>query len=413
MTRPVRFLHLADVHLGAAFAGVDATDARVRQALVRAPYEAFDRAIDLAVERAVDFVAIAGDLYNHAERNIKAQFAVQAAASRLAKAGIPAFVARGNHDPEGGGTAQLALPDSFRSFASDRVERIAVSLEGEEVCGVYGRSYARAAETRNLASEFGRHADDRVSVGVLHANFGGSRDHEPYAPCGADDLRASRMDYWALGHIHLPGTVLDEPLAVYAGSAQGLNPKERGARGCFLVEIDENGPRVEFVETCSVRWEAAKIDLSGIESLDALREAVADACAGLSGGGRPVISRLELNGRTPVHRELRRSGLLADVLEQARDDAMMLDPWVWLDRMVVRTEDEIDLEQLRCSTDFVGEVVRAADGYLAEGAGELVQESIAPLLDKLGLDAGGLDASDIVVRARTACLDALGVEGSS
>ena len=80
---------------------------------------------------------------------------------------------------------------------------------------------------------------DDLAIGVLHANVGDREGHGPYAPCSLEDLRAARMDYWALGHIHQPEVLDHSPHTAYAGCPQGLDPTETGERGCWLVTLDE------------------------------------------------------------------------------------------------------------------------------------------------------------------------------
>ena len=254
MGRAVRFVHASDLHLDAAFGGVDASDERVAAALTRSTLEALERVVDLCIDRGADFLVIAGDLFNNADRSLRAELAFQKAAVRLDRAGIATFVVQGNHDPADGWSAGLELPPSVVVFSADDVERREVLRDGELVCAVYGRSYPTRQVTDNLARGFVRAEGDPLAVAVLHANVGKREGWDDYAPCSVEDLRASRMDYWALGHIHQPGRISDHPRAVYAGSTQGLGPGEEGARGCFVVELDATGALEEFVETASVRW---------------------------------------------------------------------------------------------------------------------------------------------------------------
>ena len=108
----IRFVHASDLHLDATFGGVDATDDKVAGALARSTIEAFNRVIDLCIEKEVDFLVIAGDLYNSADRSLGAELAFQRGMRRLADVDIPAFVVQGNHDPADGWSAGLDLPDS-------------------------------------------------------------------------------------------------------------------------------------------------------------------------------------------------------------------------------------------------------------------------------------------------------------
>ncbi len=237
MSQGVRFVHAADLHLDAPFSGVSADDARVGAALADATFAAFDRVIDTCLERDAQFLVIAGDAYNAADSSLRAQLHFQAGMQRLADAGIDVFVVHGNHDPANGWSAGLPLPESVRVFPTDRVGRFEVEVAGEVVAAVYGRSFARAAELENFALGYARQPGDAVAVGVLHANIGSAAGYDPYAPASLDDLRAARMDYWALGHIHKQEILARDPWVVYPGSTQGLNPKETGAHGCMVVEL--------------------------------------------------------------------------------------------------------------------------------------------------------------------------------
>ena len=207
----IRFVHAADLHLDATFGGVDASDRRVTDGLTRSTLDSLDRIVDLCMAREVDFLLIAGDLYNSSDRSLRAQLHFQRAARRLHEAGIPVFAVHGNHDPADGWSAGLDLPESVHFFPTDRVGRHEVHRNGELVCAIYGRSYATRQVTDNLAREFARGADDPLAVGLLHTNVGGREGHENYAPCTVADLRAAAMDYWALGHIHACGRVADDP----------------------------------------------------------------------------------------------------------------------------------------------------------------------------------------------------------
>ena len=72
------FIHTADVHLDAPFAGLTASSDRIGRALVEATYEAFRRVIDTAIAREVDFVVIAGDAYNSRDKSLRAQLRFRA-----------------------------------------------------------------------------------------------------------------------------------------------------------------------------------------------------------------------------------------------------------------------------------------------------------------------------------------------
>ncbi len=413
----VRFVHASDLHLDATFGGVDATDDKVAGALARSTIEAFDRVIDLCIEKEVDFLVIAGDLYNSADRSLGAEMAFQRGMRRLADAGIPAFVVQGNHDPADGWSAGLELPDSVVVFSPEAVERREVIRDGEVVCAVYGRSFPTRQVTENLARGFSRSKDDPLAVGVLHANVGGREGWDDYAPCTVDDLRAAEMDYWALGHIHLPGRVSDDPPAAYSGSTQGLDPGEEGPRGCYLVELDSGGAKEEFFETASVLWRRLELDATDAPGLDELRAEVNATCDRVrtESRDRPTIVRIEIGGRTDVHAGLRRPGVLDDLVADLREEQLGCEPWIWIDRVRDRTKPNMDLDALIEEEGLRGDLVRLAQARAAdsEAAAEMVAEIVDPVLANLAVRPELEERADrIIERARDLCLDLLSGDGS-
>ncbi|TDB37636.1 MAG: DNA repair exonuclease [Actinobacteria bacterium] len=410
MGRPVRFIHAADLHLDAPFGGIDAQDSRVRDALAASTYRALDALAAACIERGADFLVISGDVYNQAERRVRSQLAFAKAAATLEHAGIPVFVVHGNHDPASGWSAGIAMPHNVHVFADDRVERVAYERDGEAVCALYGRSYRRAAETANLASGFKREIGDVVAIGVLHTNVGGRPGYDDYAPCTLDDLRAAGMDYWALGHIHKPEVLSQSPYAVYSGCPQGLDPTQSGPRGCYEVVIDDGTVETTFLPLAAIEWRYAEVDLSRASRLDDVRDAIAESVdAALADATTPVIVRLDLTGRCDVHTPLQTAGALAAIVDDARDEALGLERWAWIDRVRDRTRPSIDLEALRSAEDFTGDVIRLADDLLEDSAQghAFVDEVAATLLDRVGDPGLVPDAPDILARARDLALDRL------
>ncbi|MBN1192364.1 MAG: DNA repair exonuclease [Coriobacteriia bacterium] len=412
MTESVRFVHAADLHLDAPFKGVDATDARVREALVASTYEALDALVSVCIEHDADFLVVAGDVYNSSEKSLRAEFAFRDACVRLTDAGIAVFVACGNHDPASGRSAGLTMPHGVHVFSENEVERVLFEREGRPICALYGRSFRTAAEKANLAEGFERRAEDSLAIGVLHANVGGRVDHEPYAPCSLEDLRAAKMDYWALGHIHKPEVLSNDSAVAYSGCTQGLNPNESGLRGCQVVSLEPGSATAEFVPTSSVVWERVTVDAESLESIEdvvgALGSAVDEVARGAS--DRPVVLRIELVGRTDAHAALARSGVVQDLLADVRAASLERDPWVWVDRIVDGTRPAIDIETLRAGEDFAGDLVRLADVLLADERAllELVSSASGPVLAALDArDVPAVDPAALLERARDLAIDRL------
>jgi DNA repair exonuclease SbcCD nuclease subunit len=92
----IRFLHLADLHLGASFPSLgERAEERSRDFL-----NAFLRAVEYATGEAkpVDFVVIAGDLFDTHDPDEAIVVQAETAFDRLARAGLPVLISPGTHD---------------------------------------------------------------------------------------------------------------------------------------------------------------------------------------------------------------------------------------------------------------------------------------------------------------------------
>jgi DNA repair exonuclease SbcCD nuclease subunit len=383
-----RFVHAADLHLDSPFKGVRETEPRVADILQRATFEAYNRVIDLCVERCVDALLVAGDVFDGADRSLAAQIQFVRGLERLHEAGIRAFICHGNHDALDGWRARLTLPPSVHQFV-DRAEAVPVdpdSATGPMICGV---SYPRREIRSSLLPGFPAPEPGRVTIGMLHANVGTSTGHEAYAPCTVEELAATGYDYWALGHVHTRAILRDEaPLVVYPGNPQGRHPNERGPRGVYLVDVHDGGGPVtmspEFVATDSVRWEQLELGIDDIEDAAALFVRLAALVDDLvtQADDRHLVYRVRLDGRGPMHESLARAGSVEDLIGQLNREWGSRRPFAYCGGIIDDTRSRLDRAALAESKDFIGDflaltnVASRYDALVAE-----LREALAPLYD--------------------------------
>jgi DNA repair exonuclease SbcCD nuclease subunit len=409
MADHLTFVHAADLHLDAPFRRVDAAEPRVRDACVESTFAAFDRIVEVCLERRAAFLVIAGDAYNTAERSFRAQSRFRSGVQRLAEAGVRVYMVGGNHDPASAGPVSLEMPENVHYFASGAVERVAFPSAEDPVCVLYGRSFAQARETSNLARGFRKAEGDPFAIGVLHANVGGNQQYEPYAPCSLDDLLASGMDYWALGHIHQHQELAAEPPVIYPGSPQGLDPNEAGEHGCVVVTVGSAGASVEFVETGRITWDRQSVDLADAVTLDDVLAALRASCesAREASGARPALLRIDLAGRSEAHALLARGASYEELVTEVRAEQLAISPWVWLDRVRDLTRPALDLDRVRDGADFAADLVRIADELPAAEAAAMLDEALDPIRSSARDVDLDFDAAALLERARDLCLDRL------
>lgn len=362
-----RFVHAADLHLDTPFQGVAKAAPEVGDALREASLEALDRLVELTLEEQAAFLVLAGDVYDGAERGVRAQLRFRRALGRLAEHGVRTFIAHGNHDPLDGWSAISSWPEGVHVFGSGAVESVPVAIGGAVAATVHGVSYARRETSDNLALRFARGEAPGLHIGVLHTNVGSDPDHAPYAPCSLADLRAARLDYWALGHIHKRRELSRDPWVVYPGDTQGRSPKpaEGGAKGALVVEVSGATVReVRFAATDVVRFVQAEVEVGDLADLAALRAALLAAADRLRDehAGCGLLVRLLLCGRGAAHELLRAPRAAADLLDDLRDEWRGATPFLWIEALRDETRSPLDRDEIRRRGDFSAELLALADG---------------------------------------------------
>ncbi len=372
--QPFRFVHAADLHIDSPFRGLRDVDRRVGERLRESTFEAFQNLVTLCVDEQVDFLVIAGDIYDGADRSVRAQLRFRDGMRQLSEAGIAVYIVHGNHDPLDGWLSAVTWPDGVHIFGSEP-EWKTVELNGEPLAAIQGVSFPTREVRENLVASFSTplpEHDSLFTIGLLHCNVGGNPNHDNYAPCTLDDLKLTALDYWALGHVHTRQTLRRHaPAVVYPGNIQGRHPNEDGPRGCLMVNVNEDGSsETRFHALDVVRWETAEVDISDVGSLDGLESAIQQKLDDLAvkAEGRDVICSLNLSGRGPMHTELVRKGSVDDLLLELRATASE-SPWVWVERIYDNTRPEIDIEARSSADDFLGATLRRAGEVLEDREG--------------------------------------------
>ena len=361
----LRFVHAADLHLDSPFTGLkSAAPDNVARLLYEATFDAYTNIIDLCISERVDALLVAGDIYDSADRSLRAQIRFIEGLKRLDAEGVRAFVCHGNHDPLDGWEARLDYPTSCHRFGAD-FKAVPVFADEPNRAVVHGISYPTRDVYDNLALRLGCVDDGPFSIGLMHANVDNNPGHDLYAPCSLDDLVRSGIDYWALGHVHTR-QILNErsPTVVYPGNSQGRHPNETGERGVYLAEVDDDGSvRTEFRAMDVVRWEHSGIDIGAIETEQELMDTLDERMQELldAADGRSVIVRVTLSGRGELHRFLRRPDSVADMAESINEGWASRSPFVWCERIEDGTASPFDRGARLASSDFLAEALRTAD----------------------------------------------------
>lgn len=333
-----KFLHTADIHLDSPLRGLSRYEGVPVEQVRLATRAALNNLIDCAIEEAVAFVVIAGDLFDGEWDDFSTGLHFCGAMRRLDEVGIDVYVAYGNHDADSVQTKRLPLPKNVHPFSSKSPQSFVHENTG---AALHGQSYKSRDPGGDLSAAYPAALPGRLNIGVLHTALEGGRPpHAAYAPCSPAQLAAKGYDYWALGHVHTHEVITERPHIVFPGNLQGRNIRECGPKGAVLVNV-ENGAIVglDFRPFDAVRWSHVQIDVQPCASLSEVevitREALANAFAN-EAEGRPLVARVTLQGRTALHGDLTQR--LAVWREEVRALSAAVSDQLWIEKVRLATE---------------------------------------------------------------------------
>jgi len=291
----LKFLHLADVHLGATFRMLGEKGAAQR----RQVEETFGRAIDLAIAERVQLVVIAGDLFDSPKPAPRTVDAVAGQFRRLAEAGIRVAMVAGNHDvtPEG------LIPELDRLHsAHPRLLAFGRTVEVHTLPDLDLTVVGRSAEPGAMASPLADWPQGRTTkfaVGVTHGTSFRAGQVEGPGTIHPQEIRQLGLDYLALGDWHSATQLLPPPTASwYAGAPELLAFDQEGAGHVLLIEVAAPGDaRVAAQRIGRRRYHAVEFNAADVDDV-AIRRAI-DALA-----DPELMLNVGITGLVPVGRVL-------------------------------------------------------------------------------------------------------------
>lgn len=227
----MKFIHIADVHLGAK-PDKDKPWAEERK---NHGWQAFTQVITRAEEEQADLLLIAGDLFHRQplQRELKE---VNYQFSRLSHTQV--VLIAGNHD--------FISPDSYyRTFQWEEnvhflkkevIEYVELPMLRTRV---YGLSYWHRELPESLYENIRVEEGSFFNILLAH---GGDEKHIPFR---AESFQKMGFDYVACGHLHKP-VQLVENRVVMAGALQPVDCNDTGTHGFFMGELNKDRCHVEF-----------------------------------------------------------------------------------------------------------------------------------------------------------------------
>ncbi|MCC8044956.1 MAG: metallophosphoesterase [Clostridiales bacterium] len=256
----MRFMHLADVHLGAApDHGYVWSKDRGREL-----WETFRQCIADAKEKKVDLLLIAGDLF-HRQPEPRELKEVNYLFSTLDNTVV--VLMAGNHDCLTPGSPYRDYPwnENVVCMFAKECERVRLpDLKTE----IYGFSYYEQELPMPLYDNIVVEKNDYFKILLAH---GGDARH---IPISREKLSAAGFDYIALGHIHKP-QVFIRNLAMYAGALEPIDREDVGPHGYLIGEVQRKKVKLIFVEKARRQYRKEEVAVTEEDTTFSVREKIA------------------------------------------------------------------------------------------------------------------------------------------
>jgi exonuclease SbcD len=404
----MRFIHASDLHIDSPLRGLDRYEGAPVERLRTATRSAFERLIDTALAERVDFVLVAGDIYDCDWQDFHTGLFFRGQLVRLERAGIRVFIVQGNHDAQGVISKQLALPPNVTVFSSRTAQTVRLD---ELSVAIHGRSFPEREVNEDFVPAYPAPVSGFFNIGVLHTSLTGRAGHDTYAPTDLPTLVRKGYDYWALGHVHAREVLSEQPRIVFPGNLQGRHAKETGAKGCELVTVEGGRIEAEFIVLDVVRWSQVAVPLTGVDRLEALSEMFHQALEPVLTGATDRLHavRVTLTGSTALHRlEADQPGTLAASMRAAAQDISEAE--IWVEQVRLDLSAPVDRAQSAERQDAVGELVRLVDSILSDEAelSRRAQVELGELLSSIPQEvaSGDVPKLDDSTELRSLLLDA-------
>ena len=281
----MKFLHISDTHLG-----YQQYNLKERE---RDYFDAFNQAIDKAIEKNVDFIIHTGDFFHSSRPSNESILDGLSLVKKLNDHKIPMFVIAGNHD-RGSGTRDRNALEILSEFGLKLLNSDFVEYNGVNIFGlkyIFPIHFKKSIILKDILHQLYEKATNKNNFNILML-------HLEFLPIfSSSNLQTIsdvplEFDYVGIGHYHQRQEPIKEEgrYVVYPGSTEytQFNEKTYVEKGCYLAELNGKSiEKIEFMPLNTRKFLSYSIDYSEIEK--ALEDIEKDL-NNLNSDKKPILS---------------------------------------------------------------------------------------------------------------------------
>ncbi len=232
-----RFMHFSDTHLGNREYMMDLREEDF--------YEAFNEAVDIALEERVDFIIHSGDLFDTWGPSNRALSELKDSMLRLKEKGIRTYMVMGDHDrPRRTDYPAASIFDflGLTLMGADDLDTLYIEDSDTFIAGISNMKGSRRDSLPQMYARADLLAKEhRNSILISHQGVSGYT-HPEDVQIQEIDLPGS-FAYLAFGHVHVSSYRARPTPFSYAGSTEinsgsEIEPFLRDGKGVNVVDID-------------------------------------------------------------------------------------------------------------------------------------------------------------------------------
>lgn len=260
----MKFIHIADMHFDKPFTILEKNGLTEYRRLEQR--NAFNKMIEYIKENNIDYLLIAGDLYEHEYVRKSTIEYINNCFKQIENTKI--YIVPGNHDPYINSSyyKQYAWNENVKIF--ENIEKVA-----NENIDIYGFGFTDFFSNEvQLPEDLNK---EKVNILLMHSDLNAStKDVGNYNPIPESTFKNSEFDYVALGHIHKKN--IENNKMIYPGSMISGGFDELGSHGMIEGTIDVESKKVDikFIPLDEKEFIKENIDVSNINSKEELIEEI-------------------------------------------------------------------------------------------------------------------------------------------
>ena len=299
MAASLRFLHAGQCRLDLAVTGVGSVPRPVQTTLEDASLIAFDRLMQAAIDREVDFVLLGGDTFRADDRSLRARLRIEQGLAKLAEAGI-AVVANVGQLDSAAVWYDLSLPEEVTVLTDRHEDATIETADGTAI-------------VHRVGERFDAPARCDLAIGLVTTGYATYEDDAEYGDFDyiGQAENVPHTTELTRGVVHDPGALTPATL------------DDDESIGATLVEMTRGGHlKTTPIALSPVRCRHEELTVDESTDIEALAEQMQERMLELrdEAGCELTLVRWTIDGEGPVRNDLTLDGTWDDLVELIDDE---------------------------------------------------------------------------------------------